>query len=378
MPRLPKPEPGQWRDPPAQMRPGEWTVRASGDWEHRFDVAGPTREGGALTRSFTAALLMVVALLVGACTGQVSTSASPAPAAASAPASIPGRTVVPSLALPATPTGPGSPAPVRPPAPIASPTVVAGELVLRLVTYPDVYAAPIPPDLSVYSDGTVLTQGWRSPGFEGVRFVVRHLNHAGLAQVAKAFSLAVPREGVLGAIPSAGPGTGGGYSTYVVSGRRAGQLVTARTTNASVGPGARELVTFAERWRDVASVLARDEWLDGTPVAYVPERWSAFVSASPDCCSEPGRPDASLLVPILGPPDLFGTVVQAASPSIRCGVLDASTRDAFAGILRRTGVDIGNGRDRTDFTLNLGTGMVSLIVVPNLPDDRSGCSLEIG
>jgi hypothetical protein len=247
-----------------------------------------------------------------------------------------------------------------------------------VVSYPDVYAAPVPPDLSVYSDGTVLTPGWRSPGFEAARFVVRHLNDAGLAQATKAFSAAVPRAGVLGEILPAPEGMGSGYTTYVVSVRRAGGLLTTRTTNASVGPGVKELVTLAERWRDAGSVLGRDAWADATPVAYLADRWSAFVHVDPDCCSEPGRPDASLLQPVLGPPDRFGKVVQAASPIIRCGVLDASTRETLAGAVRRAGVDIGEGSDRTDFTLNFGAGMVSLTVVPNLPDDRSGCSLEIG
>jgi hypothetical protein len=182
----------------------------------------------------------------------------------------------------------------------------------------------------------------------------------------------------VGEILPAPDGTGGGYSTCIVAVRRAGQLVTARTTNASVEPGAKELVTFAERWIDVASVLGPDAWADATPVAYVADRWSAFVYVDPDCCSEPGRPDASLLQPVLGPRDTFGKVVQAASPIIRCGVLDASTGETLAGAMRRAGVDIGEGRDRTDFTLNFGAGMVSLIVVANLPDDQSGCSLEIG
>jgi hypothetical protein len=247
-----------------------------------------------------------------------------------------------------------------------------------VASYPDVYAAPVPPDLSVYSDGTVLTPGWRSPGFEGARFVVRRLNHAGLAEITKAFSAAVPRAGVLGEILPAPDGMGGGYSTYVVTVRRAGGLMTTRTTNASVGPGATELVTFAERWIDVASVLGHDAWADTTPVAYLADRWSAYVFTRPDCCSESGRPDASLLQPVLGPLDTFGRVVQAGSPITRCGVLDASAREALAGVLRRAGVDIGDGGDRTDLMLNVGTGMVDMFVVPNLPDDRAGCSLEIG
>lgn len=318
-----------------------------------------------MTRSSGMALLAAVALLAGSCAGQASPSASAPPAAASAASS-------------ATEAASPSPSPIPSSTLVVPPTVVSGELVLRVASYPDVYAAPVPPDLSVYSDGTVLTPGWRSPGIEGARFVVRHLNHAGLAQATKAFSAAVPRAGILGEILPSSDGMGGGYSTYVVTVRRAGQLLTTRTTNASVGAGVKELVTFAERWIDVASVLGPDAWADATPVAYVAGRWSAFVYVDPDCCSEPGRPDASLLQPVLGPPDTFGKVVQAASPKIRCRVLDASTREMLAVAMRRAGVDIGEGRDRTDFTLNFGAGMVSLIVVPNLPDDQSGCSLEIG
>lgn len=256
--------------------------------------------------------------------------------------------------------------------------VVPGELVARVVTYPDVYAAPIPPDLSVYSDGTVLTPGWRSPGFEGSRFVVRRLTDLGLAEVAEAFSTAVPRGGDLGAIPPASPGMDSGYTTYVVTVRRGGELVTARTANASVGSGVKELVAFAERWTDVGNVPDAGAWADATPVAYVPDRWSAYLFLSADCCSDPGRPDASLVQPVLGPPDVFGRVIQAESPIIRCGVLDASARETLAGILSRAGTDIGDGQDRAEATLNFGTGIVDLMVVPLLPDDREGCSLEIG
>jgi hypothetical protein len=281
-----------------------------------------------------------------------------------------------------TPTPSGAAAPTATqaasPSPIASPTLVSGDLLLRVTTYPDVYAAPIPPDLSVYSDGSVLTPGWRLPGFEGTRFVVRRLSSAGLARIREAFSAAVPRAGVLGTIPPATVGTASGYATYLVSVRRGGELVTARTTNASAGTGVKDLVAMAERWTDPGSLLGPDAWADATPLAYVPERWSAYVTASPDCCSEPGRPDASLLEPVLGPPEAFGEIIAAEGPVIRCGVLDASTRETLAGVLGLSSVEIGDGSDRSDATLNLGTGNLSLTVVPLLPDDRDGCSLEVG
>lgn len=140
--------------------------------------------------------------------------------------------------------------------------------------------------------------------------------------------------------------------------------------------GLRTPPAFAERWTDVGSVLDAGAWAAATPVAYVPDRWSAYLFLSPDCCSEPGRPDASLVEPVLGPLDVFGRVVQTESPIIRCGVLDASARQTLAGILRRAGADIGDGEDRAEATLNFGTGLMSLIVVPLLPDDREGCSLE--
>ncbi len=128
----------------------------------------------------------------------------------------------------------------------------------------------------------------------------------------------------------------------------------------------------------MAGVLGPDAWADATPAAYVAGQWSAFVYFGPDCCAEPGRPDASLLQPVLGPLDTFGRVVQAGSPIRRCGVLDAEAREALAGVLRRAGVDIGDGGDRTDLMLNFGAGMVDLTVVPDLPDDPAGCLLEIG
>ncbi len=161
-----------------------------------------------MTRSSGATLLVIVALLAGSCTGQASPSASPTPAASSATSSTANPTTEPSATQAAPPSA--SPSPVASSTPIASPTVVSGELVLRVASYPDTYAAPVPPDLSAYSDGTVLTPGWRSPGFEGARFVVRHLNQAGLAQAMKAFSAAVPRAGVLGEIFPAPDGMGGG------------------------------------------------------------------------------------------------------------------------------------------------------------------------
>ena len=329
-----------------------------------------------MRRWSAATLLVIVGLLAGSCAGRPSPSASPTPAAASATSSTPGRPAAPPPT--AMQAASPSPSPVASPTLLASPTFVAGELVLRIASYPDVYAAPVPPDISVYSDGTVLTPGWRSPGFESARFVVRRLNRTGLSQASKAFSAAVPRAGVLGEILPAPDGMGGGFSTYVVTVRRPAGLLTTRTTNASIGPGVKDLVSFAEHWFDIASVLGPDAWADATPVAYVAGRWSAYVYIQSDCCSEPGRPDASLLQPVLGPLSAFGRVVQAGSPILRCGVLDVSARETLAGVLGRAGAEIGDGRTRTDFTLNLGAGSVDLILVPNLPDDQSGCSLEIG
>ncbi|MEI7743238.1 MAG: hypothetical protein WCK58_05735 [Chloroflexota bacterium] len=328
------------------------------------------------------ALLALIALAACAGTPPASTTPTSAPVTPPAPASS--ATVEPSTWAPPTripttsPTAPpagtpspgaGSPGP-EPSLPPVSPVVVA-----RVVSFPDVFAAPVPPDITVYADGRVMTPGWRTPGFETVRFIVRRLTADGLAQVLAAFGAAVPAGGEIGARD---PGQGAGYATYEVSVLRDGALMTATTTNASKGAGVRNLVAFAESWWTPQDRVATAGWAVQVPVPYRADRWTMWAWLEPDCCSEPGAPDAARVVePVTGLLARFGRVPNPANPTGRCAVIKAVTRSALATALTAAGRPIGDGLDRADVTLNLGRGSVSLTLVPLLPE-IADCATEVG
>lgn len=321
----------------------------------------------------TLGLLLVAALLAGcgspAQTASPAVTSPPAPLPASpSPAPPSTASTAPSTAATASP----APSPAASPSPTAAPspsvTRVAGDLVARLVVLPDVWVSPVVADLSVYDDGTVLTPGWRSTGFEGTRFTVRRLTPAGLAAVRAAFDGAVVRVGQVGTVQPATEGQGRGFSTYQVTARRGSELVTAWTTNASAGTGVASLIAFGDRWLAPEAALPAGAWAAATPVPYVPAYWSASVDVSAGCCAEPGRPSDAVVVPALGPLDAFGALVVADPPFARCAVIDWRTRGALGAALATAGIDLGDGLDRSDVTLNHGDGMTTLTVVPMLPE----------
>jgi len=299
----------------------------------------------------------LLVLLVAACTAGGAPTPVPSgdPSATASASADPTATILPS----GQSTSPLS---------LGSPTPISGELVVQLVVFYDVYRAPVPPELSLYADGRVVTPAFPSTNLEGVLHVVRRLTSNGLAAAVAAFDGAVTTSGEIGA-PTASGGWEGGYNTYVVSVRRAGRLVTARTTNASADPAARALVAFAESWIDAAAA-GPAAWLDPVPVPFVPTHWS--ISTWPGGSAEETQFDAALLVPLLGDLASFGTA-QGGDPTHRCGIVDRATLEALLLRLQEAGVTVASVLDGFDVTVRAPSGAVGLTVTPVLPEVVTAC-----
>lgn len=321
-------------------------------------------------------LLAVVAVVaLAGCSGTSATSPA-------APSADPSTGIRPSTGATVTPvTSPvptsdasapvATPAAVETPAPapsVGASTTVAPELVARLTVYPDVYAGPVPPTVSIYADGHVLTPPPTGP-VEPVMFVVRRLTSDGLARVLAEFDAALSAFGKAAATPDPSADYGGGYNTYVLSVRRGDRLVSARATSPPTSEPA--IVDLGERWLDVATVLPSDAWLDAMPSAFVATHWSLWLRPS----SAPTGPvaDASVLRASVGDLATFGAPTEGSLPDARCGVLDRATVEALTAALETAGLPKQNVLNRFDVTVGEVTTFTDVTLVPALPDQSTGC-----
>lgn len=316
---------------------------------------------------------LVMAGLLAGCTGAASPPTGSMPASpGTAAAASPGTGA--SGAVPAGPTATPATSTASPGAPTARPlpsvTAIAGQLVARIVSYPDVYASPVPAELSVYSDGLLVSAGWRSGAPDTVQYTVRTLTSAGLAAVRSAFDKAVAKPGEMGSITQ----VGAGYTTYVATTRRGSHLETAWTTNASGGAAARALTAFAERWMQPETQLPASAWAASSAVPFSSGRWAMVIEVSNDATPEPSLRADTALTALVGPLGAFGEPAPGQPSSTRCGALDATGWLSLAGALASGGVDIGDGYGRTTVTMAHGaTGQTALTLIPLLPDTLDAC-----
>lgn len=292
-------------------------------------------------------------------------SAAPSVPAASTPASTPQASATPPV-TPVPATAP-APTPVRTAAPLASPTPVKGDIVAYVKTYPDVFVSPVLPDLVVYSDGSVITPGWRS-GREDVSFMIRTLTPDGLARVRAAFDAAVKTNGEIATSRT----IGAGFGTYVVGVERDGAMATAWTTNVATASSAKALVGFAEAWIAPQDRLSAEAWGHADPVALVPSAWTLSLEALPSGAMA-GAADASILEPVLGRFDEFGAITSV-EPLRRCSVVERSTYAELADILAAAGLENGKAVGGVRVTLNDGADAIELVLGPRLPQTGSSCT----
>ena len=283
--------------------------------------------------------VLAVALVASACVGAGS---SGTPGAASPPAG-PGASSpsLPSRSTPSSSAGPSASAESADPSPSSTPPAVVDDtLVARIFAYPDVTAGRVPPMLSVYADGRVLSPSWNADGGFELPFVVRRLTPAGLADLRASLQAA----GFFGGDVEIPPAqvTNSGFTTYVVSLRRDDELVTARTTNLAMSDRGRALVDLAERWmhpeRELPAdgVAARPGALRGRTVVRV--RCASSPASTPETTVDSGPLEA-----IIGDPATFGRPLRLTEDGSidRCGSVEAAVAGRIIAALDARGVDLG-------------------------------------
>jgi len=309
-------------------------------------VSVPARRGR------VALAVLAVALLVAACVGAGS---SAAPTAASPPA-----------AASASPSSSSTP-----------PAAVDDTLIARIFAYPDVTAGRVPPMLSVYADGRVLSPAWNADGSFQLPFVVRRLTPAGLA----ALRARLEGSGFFGGDVEIPPVqvVNSGFTTYVVSLRRDDELVTARTTNFAMSERGAALVDLAERWMRPDRELPADAWLPDEG-HYVGERWYLWLRLTPGVAPET-TVDSAPLEALLGDLATFGAARISEIGSLeRCAAAPAEIVARLAAALEAGGVDLGPP-DRNQVLVDLrwsgGRGTVALGAFEMLPDDPPVCPADL-
>ncbi len=236
----------------------------------------------------------------------------------------------------------------------------------------------IPPMVSVYADGRVISPGWTVAGYETAPFVVRRLTPSGLATLVAALDAGVPPGGVDYPRPQ---GYAAGYGTSVVTVRRGDELVTARATNASTQDAARDLVALAEHWRDPVAALPADAWVGGSGavVPYEPRRWYLSIWIPAGGTAVPGAPDASIIRPMIGDAAAFGETVGAGDDGVlRCGVITDRTNGLIVTMLVAPAWTPGRSRASTAPRLNLAERPAVVASSPLLPDDGRACPADVG
>ena len=328
-------------------------------------------------RGRVALAILAVALLASACVGAGS---SGTPGAASPPAA-PGASS-PSGASPSTPSssaGPSAPAASADPSPSATPPAVVDDtLVARIFAYPDVTAGRVPPMLSVYADGRVLSPSWNAEGGFQLPFVVRRLTAAGLERLQASFEGSRFFGGDVEIPPL--QVTSSGFTTYAVSLRRDDELVTARTTNVAMSARGRALVDLAERWTHPERELPADAWLPGQ-ARYEGSRWYVALRLIPGVDPQTNV-DSAPLEAIIGDPATFGRPLRLTEDGSidRCASVEAAVAGRIIAALDARGVDVGEawrGQLLVDLRWSGGRGTVALGAYEMLPDDPPACPPDL-
>jgi hypothetical protein len=304
--------------------------------------------------------MVVAALLVSACSAGAS---SEAPSASNTPAS-------PSAS-------PSAPSPSAVSSPAATPAAVIDDtLVARIFMVPDVTAGRVPPMLSVYADGRVLSPSWNADGGFAYPFVLRRLTPAGLAELRSSLQ----GSGFAGDIEIP-PTTevNSGFTTFVVSLRQGDRLVTARTTNFAMSTKGRALVDLAERWVRPERELPADAWLPGE-AAYEAARWYVALSLNPAGVSS-ADVDSTALESVIGNLASFGRLVRSSEAGTdRCASVDADVVARIVAAYAARGIELGPGDGEyfADLPWSGGRGSVLLGAYAMFPDDPLACPPDVG
>jgi hypothetical protein len=269
-----------------------------------------------------------------------------------------------------------SPSAIPSPSP-ASAAVVDDTLVARIFMYPDVTAGRVPPMLSVYADGRVLSPSWNADGGFALPFVLRRLTPAGLAELRSSLEGSGFFAGDIEIPPTTEVNSG--FTTYVVSLRLGDRLVTARTTNFAMSTEGRALVDLAERWVHPERELPADAWMSG-PVAYEAVRWYVALSLNPAGESS-ADVDSTALESVIGNLASFGRLVRSSEAGTdRCASVDADVVARIVAAYAARGIELGpdDGQYFADLPWSGGRGSVLLGAYAMFPDDPLACPPGVG
>ena len=324
---------------------------------------------GAWARRLSALLASVaIALTMAAC----SVGAPDAPTA-----SITSISPGPSPSAPAAAAS--SSATPSPTAPTSTPAALVDDtLVARIFMYPDVTAGRVPPMLSVYADGRVLSPSWNTDGGFALPFVLRRLTPAGLAELRSRLKGSGFFAGDVEIPPLREVNSG--FTTYVVSLRLDDRLATARTTNFAMSTKGRALVDLTERWVHPEREMLADAWLPGQ-AAYEASRW--YVTLSLDPAGESSADvDSTALESVIGDLASFGRLVRSSEGAItdRCGSVDADVVERIVAAFAARGSELGPGAGEyfADLPWSGGRGSVLLGMYAMFPDDPLKCPSGVG
>lgn len=316
---------------------------------------------------------MAIGLTVAAC----SVGASDAPTASKTSISL---SPSPSALSPSALSPSAAPAAIPSPAlPSFTPAVVVDDTVVaRIFMYPDVTAGRVPPMLSVYADGRVLSPSWNADGGSALPFVLRRLTPAGLAELRSRLEGSGFFAGDIEIPPTTEVNSG--FTTYVVSLRLGDHLVTARTTNFAMSTKGRALVDLAERWVHPERELPADTWMPG-PAAYEASRWYVALSLDPAGVSSVNV-DATALESVIGDLASFGRLVRSSGGATtdRCASVDADVVGRIVAAFAARGIELGPGDGEyfADLPWSGGRGSVLLGMYAMFPDDPLACPVNVG
>ena len=272
----------------------------------------------------------------------------------------------------------GAPTAASPSPSSTPPAVVDDTLVARIFAYPDVTVGRVPPMLSVYADGRVLSPSWTVDGEFAPPLVVRRLTPAGLADLCAGLEASGFFAGDIEVPPT--QVTNSGFTTYVISLRRNDELVTARTTNFAMSDRGRALVGLAERWMHPERELPEGAWLPAR-ARYVGARWYVWLRLVPGVTPETAV-DSAPLEAAIGDLATFGAVQRLPGDGSieRCGSVPADVVARVAAGLEAQDMDLGPP-DRDQLMVDLrwsgGRGTVALGAYEMLPDDPLVCPADL-
>jgi hypothetical protein len=244
--------------------------------------------------------------------------------------------------------------------------------------YPDVTAGRVPPMLSVYADGRVLSPSWNGDGGFARPFVLRRLTPAGLAELRSTLEGSGFFAGDIEIPPTTEVNSG--FTTFVVALRQGDRLVTARTTNFAMSTKGRALVDLAERWVRPERELPADAWLPGE-AAYEAARWYVALSLNPAGESS-ADVDSTALESVIGNLASFGRLVRSSEGATtdRCASVDADVVARIVAAYAARGIELGPGDGEyfADLPWSGGRGSVLLGAYAMFPDDPLACPPDVG